>query len=105
MPYRAKFDAADIYWGPEEVAELGATDLEVPADCDNKPGAYRAHRDAEGRVTRLDPLPPHQVVEQPGVPTIEQAFYGFLSGGASDERVKSWVAWFEKTFDARGMRK
>ena len=38
--HRAKLDAAGVYQGVEEVVELVAGDIPVPADCDLTPGEY-----------------------------------------------------------------
>ena len=62
MPFRAKLDHDDIYWGEsEEVAELAPSDPPVPDEA-IRPGAYRwMAPDANHPQWRFAPLQPFEV--------------------------------------------
>lgn len=81
MAYRAKIDHDGVYWGVEEVAALAAGDLEVPADCDCKPGAYRLMPAVGDEPAYLEPIEPQNIKAVAGAPTLEQAFYALLTEG------------------------
>lgn len=103
--HRAKLGEGGVYWGVEEVEALGAEDVEVPRDCDLRPGAYRWNA-----VERhFDPLPAHQVRTQEEKPSLEQAVAELVDivgrGAELTPRVKTWREEFAKTVDALGAKK
>jgi len=98
MAHRAKLDHDRIYWGVEEVAELHAGDVAVPAACDLTPGMYRW----SGSTFEL--LPREQRKSLQEAPTLEQAFYDLLTVGREAPRVEAWIKWMEKTMDQRKAR-
>ena len=95
MPHRAKLDHDRVYWGVEEVEALAPDDVEVPADCDLKPGMYRW----DGATFAL--LAHAQRKSAPEAPTIEQAFYDLLTTGPEAPRVVAWRDWMKQTMDER----
>ena len=103
--FRLELDHDGIYFGAQELAgeqqALGADDVILDHMPDNAPGMYRWSREHR----RLEPLPKAQQKKEPGAPTLEQAFYGFLANGPEDPRTRAWRDWFEKTLDAKGMTK
>lgn len=104
--YRAKLDADGIYWGVEQVAALAAGDVEVPQECDLKPGHYRWNRDAKPEPC-FEPLPKSLRRDAPEQPLTERALYelflAMLEAGQPLPRYCiEWGAWFETTIDARG---
>lgn len=99
MAYRAKIDHDGVYWGVEEVAALAAGDLEVPADCDCKPGAYRLMPAVGDEPAYLEPIEPQNIKAVAGAPTLEQAFYALLTEGPDAPRVLAWGEAFKQTVD------
>lgn len=101
LKYRAKLDADSIYWGVEEVAELEVGDVEVPRDCDLKPGHYR--HDGE----KFIPLERHQRRDSQNAPMTERALYELLlsmkrAGNPVPAYCDEWARYYEQTMDARG---
>lgn len=119
----AVLDHDGVYWPPleERLAEtvkpgelvfgdpaltdvLPAGAIYVDVDCDLPGGKYRW----DGKAKRFEPLPREQRKEMPQAPTLEQAFYDFVTDGGrvtpTPPLVAAWVAWFRKTFDESGKR-
>jgi hypothetical protein len=96
MLHRAKLDHDGVYWGTEEVKKLGAGDVEVPAACDLRPGAYKFVPKNAEHDGRFEPLPKAAQKAAPGAPTLEQAFHAFVKSGYDAPRVKAWCEWYEK---------
>ena len=104
--FRLELDHDGVYFGVKELLAgeelaLGADDVVLDHAPDNAPGMYRWSREHK----RLEPLPKAQQKKEPGSPTLEQAFYGYLMNGSADPRTKAWIDSFEKSFDAKGMTK
>lgn len=101
MLYKLTLDHDDVYFGCEPIAEelaASLTERDVVLDHapDNPPGRYRWLRPEK----RLEPLPKERQKDEPGAPTLEQAFYDLAKYGAATPRVAAWCAWFEKTIEA-----
>lgn len=102
--YKLNLDHDDVYFGCEPIApgeDPAAGDVVLDHAPDNAPGQYRWLREEK----RFHALGKAQQKTVQGAPTLEQAFYGFLTGGPQDPRTKAWCDWFETTFDAKGMTK
>lgn len=104
MAFRAKLDFDQVYWGVEEVAQLAAGDVQVPADCDLRVGAYRW----DAKNARFEPLPPSQVKKAEGAPSLEQAFAALVdhvkqidTAGTVDlpASVQAWREHYNTTLD------
>jgi len=96
-----KLDSDDVYFGCAPITEADIPSLDpgavvVDIAPDNPPGCYRWMRDSG----YLAPLEKSQQRTEPGVPTIEQAFYDFLTIGPDAARVMAWREWYAKTVDA-----
>lgn len=99
--FRAVLDADRVYWGVEEVASWTVGDVEVPEDCDLKPGHYQW--DATGE--KFVPLLREQRRDTPEAPSLERAFYALLKSFPDlPPHCQEWVQWFEKSFDALGRK-
>lgn len=114
MAFRARIDHDGVYWGPEEVAELGPDDVAAPDEAIH-PGAYRwqpAVFAGEGAARReVDcghwaPLEPKHVRKERIEITAERALYEqirqlhmsnplLVAGMALD-----WARQYETTWDA-----
>lgn len=110
MALRARLDHDLVYWGPEEVAELGPDDVAAPDDA-IRVGCYRWQPAKDGECGHWVPLEPRQVKKQEGAPTLEQAFADYLEAMVSDEviagtvlprRTKAWLEAFKISIDERG---
>lgn len=108
MPkHRAILDPDGVYQGHEEViGKMASADVEVPPGCDLEAGRYRWQEDETGcRFVPIGAAGRTDLVEEPhslraiaeGFGAIEAATPGILP-----DRTKRWLAWFEKTIDARG---
>ena len=106
--FRLKLDHDDVYFGCETIAatsEVSESDVVLDHAPDNAPGCYRWLRD----LKRLEPLPKAQQKTEPGAPTLEQALCELLIALIQTEalrtplppRLGAWLAWFEKTIDAK----
>lgn len=107
MAYRAKLDNDGIYWGIEEIAAAGAGDVEIPQDCDLKPGAYRWNK----KDATFDPLPPSQVRSSADTVDFERAVYELCEGldAAGGKPLPAltvtWCKQYETSFDGDMGRK
>lgn len=106
MFYRAKLDHHGIYWGVEAAEFLADGDIEVPVDCDLRPGAYRlAPPDAEHPQARFMPIEPTRVSAVPTKITSDEAFYALTLAmhqalpTSVPKIVIEWAAQFEKSWD------
>ena len=99
--YRAKLDADRIYWGVEQVPSLTAGDVEVPRDCDLRPGHYRH----DLLLQRFEPLARAAKRDTPEAPSLERALYELLKQmDAPPAYSAEWMRWYETTIDARGAK-
>ena len=100
--FRAKLDADCVYWGVEEVSVLTDGDIEVPADCDLKPGHYKYNRQANW----FEALPREQKRDTPEVPSFERALFALIKSLPYEPPLhcKEWAAWYEKSFDTLGRK-
>lgn len=105
--FRLKLDHDDIYFGAEPFKGIaGAGDVILDHAPDNVAGRYRWSREHN----RLEPLPKEKQKEEPGAPTLEQAFYELTSAlldvGALKaplpRRLTAWLAAFEKSIESGG---
>jgi hypothetical protein len=94
--------AGELVFGPPELQKVipeGA--VYVDAGCDLAGGQYKWN----ALMRRFDPLPREQRKEAPKAPTLEQAFYDFVTDGGQarplQPRVAAWVDWFVKTLDEK----
>lgn len=91
----ARLDANGVYWGVDTIerAALTAEHVEVPADCDLAPGAYRWNAAA----TRFDHLGRGQRMAQPGGVSLEEAVYELaLLAGADGPLMPKLAQWVEQ---------
>jgi hypothetical protein len=107
--HRARLDADLVYWGVEQVTALGPRDIEVPAECDLKPGHYRWNPDAKPEPC-FDPLKRDQRRDTPEQPLTERALYELLlamqqAGQPVPPYCQQWACWYEQTMDAKGIAK
>jgi hypothetical protein len=109
----ARLDHDQVYWGLEEraIADIKSGELVfcapelaeqlpegaiyVARDCDLPGGQQRW--DAGGRC--FVPVPALHRKPAPTAPTLEQAFYDFLTIGPDAVRVVAWRNWMKKTMD------
>lgn len=94
----AEVTDGDLVFGPRVLAVLCPSARYVDADCDLPGGRYKWN----GTAGRFEPLLREQRKAAPAAPTLEQAFYGFLTQGAEDPRVTAWLDHFRKTMDRVG---
>jgi hypothetical protein len=109
----ARLDHDQVYWGLEDrpLAEIKAGDLVFgdPVLAELLPkGAVYVDRDCDlaGGQQRWDaaagcfvPLPEAARKPGPTAPTLEQAFYDYLTIGKKAPRVVAWCEWMKKTMD------
>lgn len=94
----AEVKAGELVFGPPELAKqlpLGAA--YVDRHCDLPSGAYRW----EAGKAAFEPLPRAQRKSALEAPSLEQAFYDFLTNGPEGKSVRAWAEWFRKTMDGR----
>lgn len=96
----------ELAFGPPELQKVlpeGA--VYVDTGCDLTGGRYKWNAE----LRRFDPLTKAEQKAAPQAPTLEQAFYDFVTNGGQarpqQPRVAAWVDWFLKTIDERGRRK
>ena len=99
----AEVQAGELVFGDPALAEelpFGAR--YVDRDCDLAAGAYRW----ESAAGAFEPLPSSQRKAAIEAPTLEQAFYDFVTDQGritpSAPRVAAWAQWFRKSMEAIG---
>ena len=89
-----------VFGDPALAEELPFGTLYVDRDCDLSPGVYRWNGKS------FEPLPRHQRKAAIEAPTLEQAFYDFVTDQGritpSAPRVAAWAQWFRKSMEGRG---
>lgn len=102
----ADLDANGVYWGVTEIAraDLAPEHVEVPAECDLTPGAYRWSAAAE----RFEPLGRGQRMAQPGGVSLEDAVHELaqLAGasGPLPPRLAQWVDQYRNSVGRIGQK-
>ena len=105
MAHRAKIDHDGVYWGVEEVGKLLPGDLEVPHDCDCRPGAYKLMPAVGDALAYLEPIDPQNVKTVPNLVTSDRAFFALvkhlhaINPANVPALTVSWAAEYETTFD------
>jgi len=102
MHQRAKIDHEGIYWGPEEVDELGPEDIAAPDEV-IRPGAYRwTPADEVHPCGRWVALEPTQVRKNATAPSLEQAFAAYIGeapDGTLPAATRAWLDAYKTTID------
>ena len=97
--FRAKLDENNIYYGVEEVETLSDIDVEVPHDCDLKPGMYRW--DVDGQT--FMPLTRGSAKPVQNMPLAERALYELIKATKNPPPYcVEWAMYYEKTLDFQG---
>lgn len=103
----ARLDASGVYWGVDTIdrAALTPEHVEVPANCDLEPGAYRWN----AADVRFDPIERSKRAAQPGGVSLEEAVYELTQlikseRGSLTPRLAQWLEQYRNSVGRIGQK-